>query len=101
MESTDDLIERIQYDDINVRHFMLNFAVTTHKEFMDAMEAFANEVTPSFVKEWVGSAAVPDTDAGRLNRVDPNRALSCKNLSTERSDSSTSWWLCWTALDCS
>ncbi|UCH02710.1 MAG: TIGR03619 family F420-dependent LLM class oxidoreductase [Candidatus Bathyarchaeota archaeon] len=50
--TADDIIERIQrYIDVNVTHFMINFAVTKPHELRAAMKAFANEVRPSFVNK--------------------------------------------------
>jgi alkanesulfonate monooxygenase SsuD/methylene tetrahydromethanopterin reductase-like flavin-dependent oxidoreductase (luciferase family) len=48
--TADHIITQIQsYIDVNVKHFMLNFAVTKQNEFKQSMEAFAKEVMPSFV----------------------------------------------------
>lgn len=50
--TADDVIKGIQrYVDVNVRHFMLNFAVTKPHELTDAMKAFAKEIMPSFVSK--------------------------------------------------
>jgi probable F420-dependent oxidoreductase len=48
----DDIIERIQnYVDVNVTHFMLNFAVQRPRELTEAMKTFANQIMPSFVRK--------------------------------------------------
>ena len=50
--TVDDIIDGIQkYLDVNVNHFMFNFAVTHAAEFREAMEAFAREIMPSFTAE--------------------------------------------------
>jgi len=50
--TTDDVIKRIQnYIDVNVKHFMLNFAVTKPHELRPAMETFTQEIMPSFAIE--------------------------------------------------
>lgn len=48
----DDIIDGVQeYLDVNVRHFMLNFAVTTASEFTKAMQDFAKAIVPSFARK--------------------------------------------------
>lgn len=50
--TADDVIDGVQkFLDVNVKHFMLNFAVTTTSEYMEAMEAFAKEIMPSFARK--------------------------------------------------
>lgn len=50
--TADDIIKQIQeYIDVNVKHFMLNFAVTKPSEFKPSMETFAKEVMPSYVNK--------------------------------------------------
>jgi probable F420-dependent oxidoreductase len=50
--TADDVIKGIQeYVDVNVKHFMINFAVTKSHEFRAVLEAFAKEVKPSFVSK--------------------------------------------------
>jgi len=47
--TVDDVIKGIQgYLDINVKHFMLNFAVTKPQDLVPAMEVFSKEIIPSF-----------------------------------------------------
>ena len=47
--TVDDVIKGVQsYIDAEVKHFMLNFAVTEPRELTTAMERFAREVMPSF-----------------------------------------------------
>jgi len=50
--TVDDIIDGVQaYVDVNVKHFMLNFAVTTSAELTKAVEAFAKEIMPSFMRK--------------------------------------------------
>jgi alkanesulfonate monooxygenase SsuD/methylene tetrahydromethanopterin reductase-like flavin-dependent oxidoreductase (luciferase family) len=47
--NADEVIKGVQrYIDVNVRHFMLNFAVNKPEELTEAMELFSRDIMPSF-----------------------------------------------------
>ena len=49
--TVDDVIKKIQeYVDVNVLHFMLNFTIKNEREFIGAMNTFAEEIMPSFAR---------------------------------------------------
>lgn len=50
--TADDIITKIQdYIDVNVKHFMLNFAVTNQHEFTEALKTFSKVIMPSFYRK--------------------------------------------------
>jgi alkanesulfonate monooxygenase SsuD/methylene tetrahydromethanopterin reductase-like flavin-dependent oxidoreductase (luciferase family) len=50
--TADEVIKGIQrYLDVNVRHFMLNFAVNKPEELSETMELFSREIMPSFSRK--------------------------------------------------
>jgi probable F420-dependent oxidoreductase len=49
--TADDVINGIQrYLDVNVKHFMFNFAVEKSGEFAETLETFASKIMPSFTR---------------------------------------------------